>query len=223
MINLDELPMRVAQGQMTSPNDDDLRFIKQTGCDDFQLNLVKSPETGDGFWALDYLKSLVAKADEHQMRLITIENVPFTFHDDILTNGPRREEQLKNMILTIGNMGKAGIPILGYHFMPTCVWRTSREEPGPRGALGTSFNFDRLDGIRDYSAMSMPDAFKTDRDIDDDEMWENYDWFMERILPVCEEAGVRLALHPDDPPTEHPLGGVARIFRNFENFKRAMD
>jgi hypothetical protein len=52
-------------------------------------------------------------------------------------------------------------------------------------------------------------------------VWANYDWYMERILPVCEEANVRMALHPDDPPVECPLGDIARLFRNFANFQRA--
>jgi D-mannonate dehydratase len=55
------------------------------------------------------------------------------------------------------------------------------------------------------------------------QMWANYDWYMDRILPVCEEAGVRMALHPDDPPVNYPLGGIPRLFRNFENLARAME
>jgi mannonate dehydratase len=61
-----------------------------------------------------------------------------------------------------------------------------------------------------------------DREYSADEMWENYHWYMERMLPVCEEAGVRMALHPDDPPVPS-LGGIARIFGTFEGFAKAMD
>ena len=60
------------------------------------------------------------------------------------------------------------------------------------------------------------------REFTAEEMWDNYCWYLERILPVAEEAGVRLALHPDDPPVP-TLGGVARIFGNFESFKRGLD
>jgi mannonate dehydratase len=55
-----------------------------------------------------------------------------------------------------------------------------------------------------------------------DEMWENYAYFMRAVVPVAEEAGVTLALHPDDPPVPS-LGGVARLFSNFEGFRRAME
>jgi mannonate dehydratase len=53
-------------------------------------------------------------------------------------------------------------------------------------------------------------------------MWENYERFLESVLPVAEKAGVTLCLHPDDPPVES-IGGIPRLFRNFENLKRAMD
>jgi mannonate dehydratase len=53
-------------------------------------------------------------------------------------------------------------------------------------------------------------------------MWANYEYFIKALLPVAEEAGVKLALHPDDPPVES-LGGIARIFRSFQGFKRAME
>ena len=54
-------------------------------------------------------------------------------------------------------------------------------------------------------------------------MWDNYCWYLERILPVAEKADVRLALHPDDPPTGTTLGGIARICSSFDDFKRNMD
>ena len=60
------------------------------------------------------------------------------------------------------------------------------------------------------------------RVITDQEMWDNFDYYMERILPVGEEYGVTFAVHPDDPPVP-ALGGVARVFRNFEGFKRMTD
>jgi mannonate dehydratase len=116
------------------------------------------------------------------------------------------------MAETVRNMGRAGIPILGYHFMPNSVWSTSLTTVLRGGATARSFKMEL--------ARNAP--LTHGRVYSEAEMWENYDWYMERILPVCEEAGVRMALHPDDPPVE-ALGGVARLFRNFENFKRAME
>jgi len=121
-----------------------------------------------------------------------------------------------------GEKHGTGIPILGYHFMPTGVWRTSRTTPIRGGANTTAFNLS--DATADSgSKFQKRSSARVDRQYTDDEMWANYDWYMERILAVCEEANVRMALHPDDPPVNYPLGGVARLFRNFDNFRRAFD
>jgi mannonate dehydratase len=95
--------------------------------------------------------------------------------------------------------------------MPNSVWRTQEPAVLRGGARGTRFNLAEHD----------PAQLTHGRVYSEAEMWANYDYYMERILPVAEEAGVRLALHPDDPPVES-LGGIARLFRNFDGFKRAM-
>ena len=125
---------------------------------------------------------------------------------------PGRDEQIAHMQTTIRNMGKAGIPILGYHWMPNSVWRTPEPAVLRGGARGTRFN----------QAEHDPDELTHGRVYTADEMWANYEYYLARILPVAEEAGVTLALHPDDPPVPS-LGGVARIFCDFDGFKRAMD
>jgi mannonate dehydratase len=116
------------------------------------------------------------------------------------------------MRATVRNMGRAGIPILGYHFMPNGVWRTSVDTPVRGGATATAFD---MDAVRDA-------PLTHERVYTEEELWGNYDWYLERMLPVCEESGVRMALHPDDPPVTS-LGGIPRLFRNFENFRRAME
>jgi mannonate dehydratase len=108
-------------------------------------------------------------------------------------------------------MGRAGIPILGYHWMPNRVWRTPDPAVLRGGATATRFDL----------AEHADAPLSHNRVYTEDEMWASHEYYLERILPVAEESDVRLALHPDDPPVES-LGGVARIFRNFDGFKRAM-
>jgi mannonate dehydratase len=209
-IDLDALPMRVGVGQAKELDDEYLAFAQQVGSDDVQLNTPLLP--GEARWEYDDLYALRQRAETHNLRLIALENVPVRFYDKIMLGEDGREEQLENMVATVRNMGKAGIPILGYHWMPNGVWRTSFETRVRGGAVSNEFRYEKVKDAplthgRVYTA---------------EEMWANYDWYMERILPVCEEAGVRLALHPDDPPVP-TLGGVARIFYKFENFKRAME
>lgn len=222
MINLDELPMRIAMGQFQEITPKRLQFIKQCGADDFQMNTPLLP--GPEYWEYEDLALLVKQGQEAGLRLMAIENVPPSFVDKILLGKPGREKQLDNMVKTIGNLGRAGIPILGYSFAPTGVWRTSRKTPVRGGALSTAFNLKKVQAAapEDQAKFVMWERVEIDRTYSEDEMWENYCWYLERILPVCEESGVRLALHPDDPPVP-ALGGVARLFRNFENFKRSME
>ena len=207
--DLDGLPMRVGLGQFNELSDERMSFVKQCGVDDIVLNTPKLP--GEERWEYDDLLALRTRASAAGLRLISIENVPIRFYDKIMLGLPGRDAQLENMAHTVRNLGRAGIPIFGYHFMPNSVWRTS-----PRvirgGAVATAFALNE--------ARSRPLSFG--RRYGEEEMWDNYDWYLERILPVCEEAGVRLALHPDDPPVAE-LGGVARLFRSFENFERAME
>lgn len=202
--------MRVGLGQFNELTDEKLSFIKQLGVDDFLMNTPTMPGTKE--WEYEDLLALRQRADAADLRLMALENVPVSFYDGAMLGLPRRDEQIAHMQNTIRNMGKAGISILGYHWMPNQVWRTQRPALLRGGARGTRFNLAEHD----------PEQLTHGRVYSEDEMWDNYEYYMERILPVAEEAGVQLALHPDDPPVES-LGGIARIFRNFEGFKRAID
>ena len=204
------LPMRIGLGQFNELTDEKLAFIKQLGADDFLMNTPRLP--GDKQWEYEDLLTLRQRADAAELRLMALENVPVSFYDKAMLGLPGRDEQIAHMQTTIRNMGKAGIPILGYHWMPNSVWRTQEPAVLRGGARGTRFNLAEHD----------PAQLTHGRIFGEDEMWANYEYYLERILPVAEEAGVKLALHPDDPPVES-LGGVARLFRNFEGFKRAMD
>jgi len=210
VIDLHQLPMRIALGQFNELTDEQLRFVRQCGCDDVLLNTPKLP--GEHRWEFRDLLLLRTRAENAGLRLIALENVPVRFYDRIMLGLPGREEQLEHMQETVRNMGRAGIPILGYHFMPNQVWRTSRDTPVRGGATATAF---------DYS-LAAAAPLSHGRVYSEEEMWANYDWYMERMLPVCEEAGVRMALHPDDPPVA-ALGGIPRLFRSFVGFRRAME
>jgi mannonate dehydratase len=202
--------MRVAVGQFNQLSDERLRFARQMGVSGVLLNTARLP--GERRWEFKDLVRLRADVEEYGLRLEALENVPLHFYDRAMLGLPERDEQIESYQATIRNMGKAGIPVLGYHFMPNAVWRTSRMTPGRGGALVTAFD---MELVKDA-------PLSHDRVYGEDEMWKNYEYFIKAILPVAEESGVKLALHPDDPPVES-LGGVARLFRNFEGFRRAIE
>jgi len=142
------------------------------------------------------------------------------FYDRAMLGLEGRDEQIAGYQATIRNVGAAGIPILGYHWMPNGVWRTPNVK-GRGGAIATAFDMAQIDsaplvwGTRKHPLLG-------DRELSAEQMWDNYQYFMERVLPVAEASGVTLALHPDDPPVPM-LGGIARLFGSFEGFRRAVE
>jgi mannonate dehydratase len=110
-------------------------------------------------------------------------------------------------------MGRAGIPVYCYNFMAVFNWlRTSNDVVGRGGALVTQFNAADL--------AEVPNTYAGETT--DEQMWDNFRYFLQRVLPVAEQAGVKLALHPDDPPMS-PVRGLARIMRDMDAFKRVLD
>lgn len=202
--------MRVAVGQLRELSEEALQFAAQLGVHGVQLNTPNIP--GDTRWEYMDLLRLRTRAEDYGLKLEALENTPVKFYDRAMLALPGRDEQIANYQETIRNMGRAGIPILGFHWMPNSVWRTSTTTPGRGGARVTSFDMELARSApvshgREYSAA---------------ELWESYSYFVKAVAPVAESAGVKLALHPDDPPVA-ALGGVARIMNSFENFKRAVE
>ncbi len=212
-MNATELPMRIALGQSNNLTSDIITFAHQTGITDIQFNMFHgSPMlSGDTYWEYMDLVRLRASCEDAGLRLNAIENVPIKFYDKAMLGLPGRDEQIDNMRKTIGNMGKAGIPIFGYHFVVSGVWRTSNTALARGGAQTTAFDYD----------LAKDAPLTHGRVYTDEEMWQNYEYFIKGILPAAEENNIKLALHPDDPPVP-TLGGVARIMRSHEAFKRAM-
>ncbi len=222
--------MRVALGQHASASHDYLTFARQLGVGGVQFNMIGKgidliPTSDDlpddkGYWELADLKRLKQRVNDYELELEAIENVPAAFIRQAMLNGPRRDEQIDNYQTTLRNMGEAGIPILGLNWMPNLVWRTPAQT-GRGGVIVTAFDMERaLAGEVVTGIVDVPEA--EDRDYSEEEMFENYVAFMRAVLPVAEEAGVKIALHPDDPPVPS-LGGIARVFYKPENFKRALE
>ncbi|GIT29577.1 MAG: hypothetical protein Ct9H300mP1_16230 [Planctomycetaceae bacterium] len=221
---LDELPIRVGLGQFQLTSDSLLAYIKQCGVDDIQMNTAQLP--GDSRWEFEDLAALRERVNAAGLRLMSLENVPVTFYDKIMLGLPGRDEQLDHMVATVTNMGRAGIPILGYHFMPTGVWRTSKTQPVRGGALATRYDHQLATSTDDDRFQHKNSTAHPDRDYPGrGDGGKNYCWYLkENPAGVRGGPGVRLALHPDDPPGRRgPLGRVPRLFHGFDCFRKALE
>jgi mannonate dehydratase len=162
-------------------------------------------------WSRASLGRFKAAYEEAGFRVEAIESRP-PMHK-IKLGLPGREEELAVVAELLTNMGALGIPVWCYEWMPVLNWvRTSTTVPARGGALATGFDLAELTEppITEHGAVS------------EELLWESLGWFLERIVPVAEKAGVKLAMHPDDPPIS-PLRGLARIMRSVEAYQRMLD
>jgi mannonate dehydratase len=225
--------MRVAVGQFHDLTEERLRFAAQIGVNGLQMNNPTLP--GDARWEEKDVRALVDKVEAAGLKFEAIENVPTHFYHKAMMGLEGRDEQIENYQATIRAVARAGVPVLGLHFMPNSVWTTDRNGATRGGATARKFdmsiveaNIDNLEMLRTFMpttlgrASSMPLFGKDGPFISEEQMWSNYEYFMRAVLPVAEEEGLKLALHPDDPPVPM-LGGVARLFYKPDNFKKAYE
>jgi mannonate dehydratase len=126
---------------------------------------------------------------------------------------PGRDEEIEAACELVRNMGKLGIPVWCYEWMPVMNWlRTSTTVPSRGGALATGY---------DHSLMRNAPLTEYG-EVTEEQLWENLRYFLDRIVPVAEEANVKLAMHPDDPPLS-PIRGLGRIMRSIDNYQRLLN
>jgi len=167
---------------------------------------------------LDDLLPLKASIESHGLRLATIEGyLPI----ENLKLGRDDGRELAAMTELIRNMGRIGVPILCYNFMAGTDWvRTQLDVPERAGAKVTAF---RLADVERSLSLNQVRSSAVVRPADDaisaESLWRNLESFLNALIPVAEQAGVTLCMHPDDPPLEQLLGR-ARIMNSVENFER---
>ena len=201
--------MRAGFGQFNVATREYLQFAAQFGATDVLLNTPQLP--GGQRWELHDLVKLRLSVEQFGLKLTALENVPTAFYDHIMLNGPRRDEQIENMIYTVRNIARAGIPIFGYNWMPSHVWRTAPSHIRG-GALATAFD--------NAVAQQMP--LTHDCVYSEEEMWANLEYGIRIITPIAEQEGIRLGIHPCDPPVAE-LGGIPQLLRNFDAYQRLVE
>ena len=208
--------MRVAIGQYHTATDEYLTYAQQLGVSGVQFNIQGPTQDlpgSDGYWTLANLRRLKQRVNDFGLQLEAIENVPRNFYLKAMLGLPGGEAQLSNYQRTVQNMGTAGIPLLGLNWMPGGVWRT----PTKRGRGGVSVT------AFDLEAALAGQISSGDRqqEYSESQLLESYLRFMEQVLPVAEASGIKIALHPDDPPLP-ALGRQERLFYKAENFRKVL-
>jgi mannonate dehydratase len=173
--------------------------------------------TGAPLWSYDEMAGLVAMLRRHGLRLAALENFSPNFWHDILLDGPQKRAQAEGLKRLVRDAGRAGIPVIGYNFSIAGVWGWLRRPSGRGGAIATVFDMAAIDPeepIPDGMVWNM--RYREGRvdapplRVSDAALWDRLAFFLGELVPVAEEAGVKLAAHPDDPPAA-TLRGTARL------------
>lgn len=182
-------------------------------------------------WPVEKIMELKEEVEKHGLKLSVIESVPV--HEDIKLGKPTRDQYIENYKTTLRNLGKAGIPVVCYNFMPVFDWtRSELEYELPDGSTALIFEDEVIQKMdptsgelslpgwdSSYSKDEKKDLINEYREhVDEEKLWENLEYFIKEIIPVAEEAGVKMAIHPDDPPWG--IFGLPRIMTNKENLER---
>jgi len=187
--------------------DEELQLARQLGME--YVNTWSSP---------DRYKEIVQKVEAAGLKVAKIGNSGVHNRAEIVLNLPGRDEKIEEFKQNLRALAAAGIKYQLYAHMANGVFSTGRET-ARGGASVRAFDADKP--ATAYG--SSHDSRIFERKYTEDELWKNYEYFIRRIVPVAEETGVKIGIHPDDPPGL-TLGNVPRpIFSSFEGYKRALE
>lgn len=174
----------------------------------------------DNLWARDELVALRRAIEAAGLKLEAIENFDPAHWGDILLDGPRRAQHVYNVKTIVRRLGEAGIPIMGYNFSIAGVAGRTKGNyaRGAAPAVGMEGPYDLpMPQGMVWNMVVNPDAMRasagTIPPATPEQLWSRLRRFLDEILPVAEKAGVRLALHPDDPPMPTIRGQPRLIYQ----------
>jgi D-mannonate dehydratase len=187
-------------------------------------------------WSEASIHALKKQVEDAGLVFDVIESVPV--HEDIKLGLPTRDTYIDNYIQNIRNLSKAGVKVICYNFMPVFDWtRTQLDKVLPDGSTALVYYKDQLEKMdpltgeislpgwdSSYAKEDLARLFDQYSKISEEDLWHNLQYFLEKIIPVCEEYDVKMAIHPDDPPWN--IFGLPRIItceKNLDRFLSLVD
>jgi mannonate dehydratase len=189
-------------------------------------------------WEIEKIRAIKKEIEDVGLQLKGIESV--NIHDAIKVGTPERDVYIDNYIKTLERLGEEGIDLVCYNFMPVFDWtRSDLAKLRPDGSTVLSYDQELIDAIDPEKMMNSMDEksngfvlpgwepermakikelFEMYKDIDEEKLFANLKYFLERIMPTCEKYGIKMAIHPDDPAWS--VFGLPRIMKSKENLLR---
>jgi len=189
-------------------------------------------------WPYEEIAELKRQIEDAGLMFKTVESV--NVHEHIKLGLPTRDRYIENYCATLKNLAKAGVTVVCYNFMPVFDWiRTDLAKVLPDGSNAMFYDDEVLKGItpeklveemeKGSNGFELPGwekerlaelkkVFEMYEDVDEEKLFENLKYFLEGIIPTAEECGIKMAIHPDDPPWS--VFGLPRIVVNKKNLER---
>ncbi len=183
-------------------------------------------------WPLDKLLALRARIEGAGLKFEVVESVPV--HEDIKLGKPTRDQLIANFQQNIRHCAAVDVKVICYNFMPVFDWtRTEMAKELPDGSFTLAFDAKAIAKIDTGKGIALPGwdtsyqpeqlksllaEYKT---VNEEALWANLEYFLKAIIPVAEESGIKMAIHPDDPP--RPIFNLPRIVKNREDLLRLVN
>jgi len=189
-----------------------LRLLKQVGVNSAIASVASALSQVPRDQYLSTLRKIKADFLEEGILIAGVESHPVPA-EKIKLGLPGRDVEIENYKAAIDALGRVEIPVLCYNWMAGLGWYRTKTDVAERGGALTS-EFDAA-----AAAAQGPTQWG---EVSEEKIWANLEYFLKQVIPVAEKAGVKLALHPDDPPIS-PLRGIGRILTSAKNYRRVLD
>ena len=199
----DPTNVKLAHAISDRATDDDMLFLQQLGLRWVRVNFGPAGED------LDAIRRLQKRLSAHEIQIYSGVYAAYS-SPKIQLGMAGRDQDIERYQKFLRNLGQLGVPVAPYDFHPGNTYATTQIRN--RGYLTRQFD------LAVFRKNVEKQVF--DRDVTADEIWQNYEYFMKAVLPVAEEADVRLAQHPDDPPVKR-MNGIDRVFTHYNGYRRA--
>jgi mannonate dehydratase len=194
---------------------DGIKFLHQIGIEWVMVN--NSPAR-----TAQEMKQLKKQIEDAGFKIFRLADSLLHNMPQITLNLPGRDEKIDEYLRYISNMGEAGIHYSTYAHMGNGIWSDDERAPIRGGAAGRTLNLKHPNRGR-WAGEIFNWPLSHGRKYSEEELWENYEYFIKKVVPVAESAGVYIGIHPDDPPGIEMAGIPRKIFGTFEGYKRAFE
>ncbi len=193
-----------------------LRWLAQIGLEWVDLQGAEAVDRDKkGYWSPDDVRAVVRRCGEFGLKVAAL-TVPIAWQLNSMLGRPARDRDIENICRSLRAVGEAEVPVFQYRWSPDFYWGAEmgyQRVPGRGGASYTAFDFDLVKDKPPFEELG---------EITRQELWTRLMYFLKPVVEAAEKAGVKLSLHPKDPP-QPVVRGIARLFTSVAQIEEFLE